>query len=179
MSIDYYDMKQFSEPQLDKVLISKLSDANPNNKLDEFITLSDALSDALRSDENQNKLDKIISVENRKVLKDEEKKDQAYKLIENREYQKLEKAQEKLQIALENISYTNDVKMYVQFQNIVVLKNKVTEKNKSIKNLEKPTLKDAKEIIGRYKPLKNNKKKAKEKKKKAEGETKYQIKLRF
>jgi len=185
MSIDYYDMEQFPERQLDKVLIPKLSDED-QNKLDEI----------------KNKLDEIISDKNMKVLKDKKKKKKknqmknqikiirtAHEITKNEENQKLEKAQEKLQNALVNISYTNDLKMYVQFQNLVVLKNKLIERVKSMENRKKPTLKDAEKIIKSSRARiarrklatarRNNQQKKEKKNNEADGETKYQIKLRF
>ena len=181
MSIDYYDMDKFpAERQLDEVLIPNLSD------------------------EDHNKLDEIISDKNMKVLKDKKKKKKkkkknqmknqikiirrAHEITKNEENQKLEKAQEKLQNALGNISYTKDVKMYVQFQNLVVLKNEVNEMKKVIENLEEPTLKNAERIIARSRAsrarrklatARRNNQQKKEKNKEAYGETKYQIKLRF
>ena len=100
----------------------------------------------------------------------------------------MEKAQENLQNALGNISYTGDVKMYVQFQNLVVLKNKVIETGEYIESLEEPTLKNAERIIARSRAsrarrklatARRNNQQEKEKNKEADGETKYQIKLRF
>ena len=182
MSIDYYDMDKFpAERQLDEVLIPNLSD------------------------EDQNKPDKIISDKNMKVLKDKKKKKKkkkknqmknqikiirrAHEITENEEKQKLKLAREKLQNARENISYSDPVKMYVQFQNLVVLKKKVKKVVKSMENLKEPTtLKNAERIIKRSRSsrarrklatARRNNQQKKKKNSEAGGETKYQIKLRF